>query len=500
MSVLDSLFMRSFNLVLLVMLFAAPSTAGAQDDASGPPNIVIIFTDDQGYADVGVFGAEGFTTPNLDRMAAQGMRFTDFYVAQPVCSASRTALLTGCYPNRLGITGALGPNANHGLNADEITLAELCKSKGYATAIFGKWHLGHRPQFLPTRHGFDQFYGIPYSNDMWPLHPDLVALPEAAAKRKRGYPDLVIFENEQIVDPQVTHEDQNQFTTQFTLRAVAFIDDHKDQPFFLYIPHPMPHVPLHVSEKFAGSSEAGLYGDVISEIDWSVGQVLDALKRNGLDDRTLVIFTSDNGPWLSYGDHGGSTGPLREGKGTTFEGGVRTPCIMRWPGTIRAGSVCREPMMTIDLLPTIATLIGAELPARKIDGRDASALVLGTPDAKSPQEAYFFYYHRNDLEAVRSGRWKLHFPHKYRSMEGREVGSGGTPGKYDNNRKTGLELYDLVADIGETRDVAAEHPDVVERLTKLADVMRRDLGDDLTGVKPSGNRQPGRVAKEPATP
>lgn len=482
------------NIILfLVACIAIVNSAIAQISDSAAPNIVIIFTDDQGYSDVGVYGAKGFTTPNLDQMAADGIRFTDFYVAQPVCSASRTALLTGCYPNRLGITGALGPNATHGLHADETTLAELCRSKGYATAIYGKWHLGNRQPFLPTRHGFDHFYGIPYSNDMWPLHPDLVSLPDAAAKRKRGYPNLPIFEDDRIVDSEVTHEDQKQFTIAFTQRAVAFIDANKDQRFFLYLPHPMPHVPLHVSDRFKGKTARGLYGDVISEIDWSVGRVLDALKRNGLEEDTLIIFMSDNGPWLSYGDHGGSTGPLREGKGTTFEGGVRVPCIMRWVGKIPAGSVCREPMMTIDLLPTIARFIGADLPPLNIDGRDASALVLATPGARSPQQSYCFYYHRNDLEAIRSGRWKLHFPHKYRSMDGRELGSGGTPGKYDNNRKTGLELYDLATDVGESRNVVDAHPEVVKRLTALADAMRRDLGDNLTGIEPTGKREPGRI-------
>ncbi len=485
--------MGNNTILFLVTSIAIANSAIAQISDSTAPNIVIIFTDDQGYSDVGVYGAKGFTTPNLDQMAAEGIRFTDFYVAQPVCSASRTALLTGCYPNRLGITGALGPNATHGLNADETTLAELCKSKGYATAIYGKWHLGNRQPFLPTRHGFDHFYGIPYSNDMWPLHPDLVSLPDAAAKRKRGYPNLPIFEDDRIVDSEVTHEDQKQFTTTFTQRAIAFIDANKDQRFFLYLPHPMPHVPLHVSDNFKGKTARGLYGDVISEIDWSVGRVLDALKRNGLEEKTLIIFISDNGPWLSYGDHGGSTGPLREGKGTTFEGGVRVPCIMRWVGKIPPGSVCRQPMMTIDLLPTIARFIGADLPPRTIDGRDASALVLAIPGATSPQQSYCFYYHRNDLEAIRSGRWKLHFPHKYRSMDGRERGSGGTPGRYDNNRTTGLELYDLATDIGESRNVADAHPEVVKRLSELADAMRRDLGDNLTGIEPTGQREPGRI-------
>jgi len=478
--------------VLCLELSVEPPAA-EPPPAPPAPNIVIIFTDDQGYGDVGVYGAKGFTTPNLDQMAAEGMRFTDFYVTQPVCSASRAGLLTGCYPNRIGITGALGPNARHGIHAGEVTLAELCKSKGYATAAFGKWHLGHHRQFLPPQHGFDEYLGIPYSNDMWPLHPDLVNLPESAAKRKRGYPDLPLIENNDIVNPQITSGDQRRFTTRFTERAVGFIARHRDRPFFLYVAHPMPHVPLHVSDKFAGKMEAGLYGDVISEIDWSVGRILGALKDHGVDERTLVIFATDNGPWLSYGDHGGSAGPLREGKGTTFEGGVRVPCIMRWPGRVPAGSVCSEPAMTIDIFPTVAGLIGAHLPAHKIDGLDIRPLVMGERGAESPHEALFFYYHRNDLEAMRAGRWKLHFPHGYRSMEGREPGRGGTPGKYDYDRRTGLELYDLSRDVSESVDVAAEHPEVVKRLLELADSMRADLGDTLTKVEPTGARQPGRL-------
>jgi len=475
--------------VLCLELSVGPPAA----EPPPPPNIVIIFTDDQGYADVGVYGAKGFATPNLDRMAAEGMRFTDFYVAQPVCSASRAGLLTGCYPNRIGITGALGPNARHGIHEGEVTLGELCKSKGYATAVFGKWHLGHHEKFLPLQHGFDEYLGTPYSNDMWPLHPDLVNLPESAAKRKRGYPDLPLIEGNRIANPRITSVDQRRFTTQFAGRAVDFIARNKDRPFFLYVAHPMPHVPLHVSDKFAGKTEAGMYGDVISEIDWSVGQILGALKDHGIDERTLVIFTSDNGPWLSYGDHAGSADPLREGKGTTFEGGVRVPCIMRWPGRIPAGGVCREPVMTIDIFPTIAAMIGAHLPAHKIDGMSIRPLVMGEPGAESPHEALFFYYHRNDLEAMRSGRWKLHFPHGYRSMEGREPGHGGVPGKYDYDWRTEIELYDLAADISESINVAAEHPGVVRRLMKLADSMRADLGDSLTETKPTGAREPGRV-------
>ncbi len=456
------------------------------------PNIVVIFTDDQGYGDVGVFGAEGFETPNLDRMAAEGRRFTDFYVAQPVCSASRVALLTGCYSNRVGIHGALGPSAKHGINDSELTLAELCRSRGYATAIFGKWHLGHHRQFLPLQHGFDEYLGIPYSNDMWPLHPSLVDLPPSAAKRKRGYPPLPLFEGNEIVDTEVTPEDQQTFTTRFTERAVSFIDRNADRPFFLYVPHPQPHVPLFVSDKFAGKSERGLYGDVMMEIDWSVSQILAALRRNNLDERTLVMFATDNGPWISYGEHAGTTAGLREAKGTTFEGGVRVPCIMRWPGRIPAGSVCNEPLMTIDILPTIAELIGGELPQHDIDGRNVWPLIAGEPDAKSPQEAYFFFYRQGDMEGLRSGRWKLHFPHAYRTLSGRKGGTGGKPVPYDQ-AKTELELYDLEADRNETQNVAGEHPEVLARLQKLADAKRRELGDRLRKIQGSGSRPAGRL-------
>jgi len=455
-----------------------------------PPNIVLVFTDDQGYGDAGVQiqgGAREFETPHLDALAAQGVRFTSFYVAQPVCSASRTGLLTGCYPNRLGITGALGPKAKHGIHHRELTLAELCRSKGYRTAAFGKWHLGHHRRFLPRQHGFDEYFGIPYSNDMWPKHPE----------NPKDWPDLPLIEGDGTV---ATNPDQRRFTTGFTDRAVEFIERCGDEPFFLYVAHPMPHVPLFVSEatRAPGDRSArGLYGDVIEEIDDSVGRILAALDETGVAGDTLVIFTSDNGPWLSYGDHAGSAGPLREGKGTTFEGGVRVPCIMRWPGRIPPGSIAEEPAMTIDILPTVAKLLEADLPDWTIDGRDIWPLISGRPGARSPHEAYYLYYHRNDLEAVRSGRWKLHFPHAYRTMIGREPGAGGIPGQYDHSVRTGLELYDLEADLGESKNVAAEHPDVVHRLSELADRMRADLGDDLTGATPTGRRPPGQEPDHP---
>lgn len=478
--------------ILAACVLLPNSSPRAADDR---PNIIVIYTDDQGWADIGVQGAVGFETPNLDQLAAEGTRFTDFYVAQPVCSASRIALLTGCYANRLGMHGAIGPRNTHGIHADETTLAEVCKSRGYATGMFGKWHLGYQEQFRPANHGFDESYGVPYSNDMWPWHPAYAHFSDPVEKRKRGYPDLFTFEGLDISDPEVTGEDQMRFTRDFGDRAEAFVREHAHEPFFLYLAHPMPHVPLFTAEDSVGRSEQGAYGDVIEEIDDSVGKIMRALEECGIAENTLVVYASDNGPWLSYGGHAGSVGPLREGKGTTFDGGVRVPCLVRWPGVVPAGRVSREPWMTIDLLPTVCGLVGAELPERTIDGMDVWPLLRGAVGASSPQEAYFFYYHQNHLEAMRSGPWKLHFPHGYRSMVGMTPGTDGSPGKYDYDVKTGLELYNLEDDISESRDVAGEHPEVVARLSEMADAMRARLGDKLTKVKGSENREPGRVPK-----
>ncbi len=425
-----------------------------------PPNVVLVFTDDQGYADVGCYGAQGFQTPYLDRMASEGVRFTDFYVAQPICGASRAALLTGCYPNRIGLTGAPDHNARHGIHENEVTLAELMKSQGYATAIYGKWHLGHLPPFLPTRHGFDDYFGLPYSNDMWPFHPE----------RPEDYPDLPLLEGETTVG---FNPDMNRLTTWYTERAVRFIESNHDRPFFLYLSHSMAHVPLGVSERFRGRSEQGLYGAVMMELDWSMGEILQTLKRLQLDEQTLVIFTSDNGPWVSYGDHSGSALPLREAKGTTWEGGVRVPCIMRGPGRIPPGTICSQPAMTIDIFPTIAALIGAELPEHPLDGLNIWPLMHGESRSISPHEALYFYY-GSTLEAVRCGRWKLHFPHSYRTLSGRGGGSEGIPVLYDR-AETDWALYDLHEDIGETTNLIASFPDVAARLRDLAEKFDQDL-------------------------
>jgi arylsulfatase A len=373
-----------------------------------------------------------------------------------------------------------------------MTLAELVKQRDYATAIFGKWHLGDAPRFLPTRHGFDEYFGLPYSNDMWPYHPSLANAK--TDRKKQGYPDLPLIEGDQVKIAEMTSKEQAQLTTWYAEHAVDFIERNQQRPFFLYVAHSMPHVPLHVSDKFRGTSSQGLYGDVIQEIDWSVGQILEAIKKNGLDERTLVIFTSDNGPWLSYGNHAGSAGPLREGKGTSWEGGVREPFVARWPGKIPAGAVGRQPAMTIDLFPTIANLVGARLPEHKIDGLDIWPILAGDPRAKNPHEAYYFYYADNELQGVLSGNMKLYLPHAYRTLNGRSGGRDGRPVNYDQSKVTMPELYDLDSDISETKNIAAEHPDVVKRLLALAEQARGDLGDSLTGKVGAGVREPGRLS------
>lgn len=453
--------------------------------AQRPPNVIVVFADDLGYADIGPFstlkGAARPRTPNLDRMAAEGTRLTSFYAAQAVCSASRAALLTGSYSNRVGIAGALNHRATIGISAGEATIAEILKGRGYATAIVGKWHLGHERPFLPLQHGFDEYLGLPYSNDMWPRHPT----------QKNFYPDLPLIDGNDVVklDP-----DQSTLTTIYTERAVKFVERNRETPFFLYVAHAMPHVPLFVSDRHRGKSGLGLYGDVIEEIDWSVGQVLDAVRRAGLDDNTLVIFTSDNGPWLSYGNHGGSRGQLREGKGTAFEGGTRVPFVARWPGRIPKGATIAVPAMTIDLLPTIARLAGAAVPSdRIIDGRDIWPLLAATRGAvpREPHEALYFYW-GTELHAIRSGRWKLHLPHPYQSLE--RAGGDGTPGSYVR-KEIALSLFDLEADPGETTNVAERHPGVVKTLQAIAERARDDLGDSLTGrtgkhVRPAGTIGP----------
>jgi arylsulfatase A-like enzyme len=482
-------------LVLLFVLACAGCASSGPADRS--PNFIIIFCDDLGYGDVGVYGAPTIRTPNIDRMAGEGMRFTDFY-AQPVCGPSRAALMTGCYPPRVSLAFNHLPKFETGLHPDEITIAELLKDQGYATAILGKWHLGDHPNFLPLRNGFDYYFGIPYSNDMWRFHPKMPPgdnpHPRLAAAMERaemtgyagqgevfpadgGFPDpLPLFENDEVVE---VDSDQTTFTRRFTEKALEFIDSHQDEPFLLYLAHVMPHVPLFAGNDFQGTSRRGLFGDAVEEIDWSVGQILDKLGELGIDESTLVLFTSDNGPWLAYGIDGGSAGPLAKGKGTPWEGGSRVPGIFRWPGKIPAGSVTSELATTMDLLPTFAGLAGAGPPAdRKIDGHDIRPILFGEEGARSPHEA--LYYYGGDLfgtpgapgpspsafelhlQAVRSGDWKLYL---------------------DEKTLTGTALYHLGHDVGEKQDVMERHPEVVGDLERMAREFNESLRKE---VRPLG--------------
>jgi arylsulfatase A-like enzyme len=465
--------------------------AGLQFAVQGPvqgaapdrhPNFVVIFCDDMGYADIGPFGAQGYTTPNLDRMAAQGMKFTDFYAGRSFCSPSRAALMTGCIPTRVGVGGNFAPRSTTGLHPEETTVAEVLKQTGYATACFGKWHLGHLPQFLPTNQGFDEFFGLPYSNDMWPFHPEVSHLE--MEQRLKRWPHLPLYEGKEIINAQVMAEDQVTLTRQLTERAVRFIEQHAHEPFFLYLPNPQPHVPLFASGDFVGKTTRGLFGDVLTEIDWQVGQLLATIQQLQLDEQTCIVFTSDNGPWLSYGEHAGSAGKLREGKGTNFEGGFRVPCVMRWPGVIPPGQICAEVVGTMDLLPTFASLAGAQLPERKIDGRDIGPLMRGEAGATSPHEVFFHYDGSNRLVAVRSGPWKLMFPQDYSSAQ---PGTGGHPGR-GVKRSIELSLFHLTDDIGETTNLVDKHPEVVARLLEQAALMRLDLGDG--SEYPGSGRRP----------
>ncbi|MCD6201898.1 MAG: sulfatase [Bacteroidales bacterium] len=477
------------SLFVLVLIFISSCKTDTRDSL---PNVVIIFIDDQGYGDIGPNGAIDYNTPNIDKLAVEGMRFTNFYAAQAVCSASRAGLLTGCYPNRIGISGALMPWAKIGISDKEMTIAQLLKQKGYATGMVGKWHLGHLKPFLPLQHGFDDYLGLPYSNDMWPVDYDGTPVTKNSSKPwKSKYPPLPVIDGNKKVEEIRTLDDQGKLTTMYTERAVKFIDQHHNEPFFLYVAHSMVHVPLGVSDKFKGKSRQGLFGDVMMEVDWSVGKIMTTLDKYHLRDKTLVIYTSDNGPWLNFGNHAGSTGGLREGKGTSWEGGQREPCIMRWPGVIPEGSICNKLSSTIDILPTLAAITGAKLPDHIIDGVNIMPLLKGVPDA-NPRNVFYYYYHRNSLEAVRKGHWKLVLPHKYRSYVGVLPGHDGFPGPY-NTDSTGLALYNLRRDPGERYNVLEQHPDIVEDIMKEVEKARKDLGDDLTGHLGENRRQHGTI-------
>ena len=450
--------------IFLLSTLALPALAAKPQT---PTNFVIINLDDVGYGDFSCNGALGYTTPNIDQMAADGLKFSHFLVGQAISGASRAGLLTGCYPNRIGFAGAPGPNCNYGIHPNEMTMGELVKQRGYETAIFGKWHLGDAPEFLPLQNGFDTYYGLPYSNDMWPNHPQ---------NDRFRFTDLPTMEGNEIIG---YNTDQTKFTTDYTEKAVQFIEANKKKPFFLYLAHSMPHVPLAVSDKFKGKSEQGLYGDVMMEIDWSVGQVLETLRKLGLEENTVVVLTSDNGPWTNYGNHAGSAGALREGKATTFDGGNRVPCIVYWKGQTKPGTVCNKLTSNIDLFPTMAELSGAPLPTHKIDGVSLVPLIKGDEKA-NPRSSFVYYFNQNDLEAVTDGLYKLVFPHKHATYEVYAPGNDGMPGNLTTSEINQCELYDLRRDPGERYNIIASMPVKAMELMQIAENMREDLGDKLT--------------------
>lgn len=483
----------TLNLGLVSLAAIQANAQTAESFKPCTPNIVLILMDDMGYGDIGRTGAVKFRTPNLDRLASNGMQFTWYYCPQAVSSASRAGLLTGCYPNRVGITGALMPWAVNGINSQETTIAEILKTKGYRTGVIGKWHLGHHRQFLPLQHGFDEYYGIPYSNDMWPVDFDGIPMKiKDTSDYKNRYPVLPLIEGNDKTAEVRTLADQDKLTSDYTARAVRFIETTAGKPFFLYFSHSMVHIPLGVSSAFRGKSKQGLYGDVMMEVDWSVGEIMKALERNGLEDNTLVIFTSDNGPWLNFGNHAGSTGGLREGKGTTWEGGHRVPCIMKWPGVIPEGTICNQLASSIDILPTITSITGADLPSVKIDGVSILPLMLGEENA-SPRREFYYYYQTNSLEAVQRDFWKLVLPHKGRTYREMKPGADGWPGPTGTETVSEPQLFDLRRDPGEWYNVAMYYPEKVKELLQLADEARNDLGDALTDSPGLNRRKAGTL-------
>jgi arylsulfatase A len=426
------------------------------------PNVVVVLADDLGYGDLGSYGARDVRTPNLDRMAAEGMLFTNFYAAASVCSPSRAALLTGRYPIRTGVTGVISANTKRALPTEEVTLAERFKALDYATAIVGKWHLGNTPDTWPLRQGFDQWFGTIGSNDMGKGRPSL-------EQRRAGKAGVELVEGETVIE---LNPDQAKLTARYTQRAVDFIAENKERHFLLYLAHNMPHTPLFASTKTAGANKRGLYGDVLAEIDASVGAVLNALKKHGIDDQTVVLFSSDNGPWLIFGDHGGSAGPLAGGKKQILEGGLRVPLIARWPGRIPAGSVCREMVSALDLAPTLMGVAGVDIESPQIDGRDVGALFTGGSLAPS-QVRPFFYFWEDKIHAVRLGDWKLQLAHTDRhTPDPAAIGNSGLRGKVMTVARP-QALYDLRTDPGETKDLSALHPERVRELTRLATASTR---------------------------
>ncbi|HUX56775.1 MAG TPA: sulfatase [Bacteroidales bacterium] len=439
----------SFGLGLVSLMSFQAAAQKPVSSQTKLPNIVLILIDDMGYGDVGCFGATQYNTPNIDRLASTGIRFTNFYVAQAVSSASRAGLMTGCYSNRVGLSSPLEPNSSIGINSDEELIPELLSSKGYRNAIVGKWHLGDHYQFLPLQNGFQEYFGLPYSNDMWPVDYDGKPARKDKGSGKLRFPPLPLIKGNEKIQVIETLEDQAQLTTLYTEYAVDFINRNKKNPFFLYLAHSMTHVPLAVSDKFKGKSKQGLFGDVVMEIDWSVGEIMKTLQKNGLTENTLVIFTSDNGPWLSFGNHAGSAGGLREGKFCSWEGGQRVPCIMSWSARIPSGLICNNIASTIDLLPTFCAITTSSLPKKKIDGVNILSLLEGNFDA-NPRDVFYYFYRINSLENVRKGQWKLALPHTKLKFLATMAGRDNTPVTFRDKRPT-LRLTMLCTTFGAIR-------------------------------------------------
>jgi len=478
-------------LCVLMGMFCAPLALSAAPPER--PNIVLFYVDDQGYSDLGCFGAVGFKTPNIDKLAAEGRRFTSFYSATSVCSASRTALLTGCYPQRVSMPGVLFPTSANaatgekagpgkiGLNVNEITMANILKDRGYATCIVGKWHLGDAPPFLPTKRGFDEYLGIPYSNDMGHRDARMKFIPNS------NRPPIPFYDGDKIIE---TEPDQRFITHRYTERAVDFIKRSKDKPFFLYVPHSMPHVPLAVHPDFAGKSEHGLYGDVIQEIDWSVGEIVRTIRENGLEEKTMIIYTTDNGPWEHQGEHGGHAEPLRSAKATQYEGGHRVPCVMYWKGQIKPGTVATEMLATLDLMPTFAKLAGTKMPQdRKTDGIEAWDYISGATDV-SPRKTFVYNIPsvKERERVIRHEKWKLYLPGQYAeivqrdhydSEEAWQAARKALPLQFDSPR-----LFDLESDIGETQDLSGRYPEIVSDLTKRLEEFNNEM---KTEARPIGH-------------
>ena len=468
-------------LFALLGMFCAPLAFSAE--LPDRPNFVLFYSDDHGYSDIGCFGAVGFKTPHLDALAAAGRKFTSFYSTTSVCSASRTALLTGCYPQRVSMPGVLFPTSANpatgqkagpgklGLHPNEITVARMLKDKGYATCIVGKWHLGDAPPFLPTKHGFDEYLGIPYSNDMGHYDGRMRLNPNS------NRPPTPFYDGDKIIEEE---PDQRFITRRYTERAVDFIKRSKDKPFFLYVPHTMPHTPLAAHPDFLGTSEHGLYGDVIQEIDWSVGEIVRTLRENGLEEKTMIIYTTDNGPWLHQGEHGGHAEQLRSGKATQYEGGHRVPCIMYWKGQIKPGTVASEMLATLDLMPTFAKLAGTTMPQdRKTDGLEAWGYISGATDV-SPRKTLVFNIPGAQRERViRHEKWKLYLPGQYGEIVQRD--NYNSDAEWQAARQALVtqhdspRLYDLEADLLETQDLSERHPEVVADLTKRLDDFNKEI-------------------------